>query len=79
MRSDHKKTTRQRTINKISKNKNFTAKNEYLNLKAHSNNVEKQSHKTLTTQIQFFLISLRERTESFLIETMLQVNKENDQ
>ena len=52
MRSDLKETTRQKkTIKKISKNKNFTAKTEYLNLKAHSNNVKMQSDKTLTTQI----------------------------
>ena len=35
---------------KISKNKKFTAKTEYLNLKAHSNNVKMQSDKALTTQ-----------------------------
>ena len=35
-----------------------------------------QSDKTLTTQIYFLTI---QRTESFLNETMLQVNKENDQ
>ena len=40
-----------KTTKKISKNKNFTAKNEFLNLKAHSNNVNMQSDKTLTTQI----------------------------
>ena len=36
-----------------------------------------QSDKTLTTQI-YFLLSI-ERMESFLNETTLQVNKENDQ
>ena len=49
--SDLKKTTRQKTTKKIRKNNNFTAKIEYLNLKAHSNNVKMQSDKTLTTQI----------------------------
>ena len=47
MRSDFTETTRQ----KNSKNKNFTAETEYLNSKAHSNNVKMQSDKTLTTQI----------------------------
>ena len=50
MRSDLKKTTRQKTNQKMSKNKNFTAKTEYLNLKAHSNNVKMQSDETLNTQ-----------------------------
>ena len=51
MRSDLKVTTRQKkTTKKIRKNQNFTAKTEYLNLKAHSNNVKMQSDKTLTTQ-----------------------------
>ena len=36
--------------NKQSKNENFTAKTEYLTLKAHSNNVQLQSYKNLTTQ-----------------------------
>ena len=66
-----------KTTKKISKNKNFTAKTEYLNLKAHSNNVRLQSDKTLTTQI-YFLLTIQ-RIESFLKKTMLQVNKENDQ
>ena len=39
MTSDTKKTTRQKN-NKISKNQNFTAKTENLNLTAHSNNVK---------------------------------------
>ena len=56
-----------RTNNKISKNKNFTAKTEYLNLKAPSNNVKKQSDKTLTTQVYFFLTI--QQMESFLNET----------
>ena len=51
MRSDLRETTRQKTTKKINKNKNFTAKTEYLNLKAPSNNVKMQSDKTLTTQI----------------------------
>ena len=51
MRSDLKETTRHKTTKKINKNNNFTAKTEYLNLKAHSNNVKMQSDKTLTTQI----------------------------
>ena len=36
-----------------------------------------QSDKTLTTQI-YFLLSIQQM-ESFLNETMLKVNKENDQ
>ena len=52
MRSDFKETTRQKTTEKISEIENFTATTEYLNLKAHSNNVKMQSDKiTLTTQI----------------------------
>ena len=50
MRSDLKETTKQKTNQQMSKNKNFTAKTEYLNLKAHSNNVKMLSDKTLTTQ-----------------------------
>ena len=50
-RSTVKETTREKTNNKISKNKIFTAKTEYQNLKAPSNNVKMQSDKTLTTQI----------------------------
>ena len=41
--------------NKKGKNENFTAKTQYLKLKAPSNNVQLQSDKTLTTQIYFFL------------------------
>ena len=52
--SDIKETKRQKAKNKISINKNFTAKTEYLNLKAPSNNVKVQSGKTLTTQVYFF-------------------------
>ena len=56
MTSDIKQTTRQKkTNNKISENKNFTAKTENLNLNAHSNNFKMQSDKTLTTQIYFLL------------------------
>ena len=77
IRSDTKETTRQKNNQKISKNKKFTEKNEYLNLKAHSNNVEMQSNKTSTTPI-YFLLTIQ-RMESFLDETMLQVNKKNDQ
>ena len=50
MRFDLKETTRQRQ-QKNSKNRDFTAKTEYLNLKAHSNNVKMQSVRTLNTQI----------------------------
>ena len=50
-----KKTTRKKTNNKISKNKNFKAKTQYLNLKAHSNDVKMQSETTLTTQSYYFL------------------------
>ena len=45
-RSAIKKTTRKNN-NKISKNKNFNAKTQYLNLKAPSNNVKMQSDETL--------------------------------
>ena len=46
IRSDINKTKkRQKNNRKISKNKNFTAKTEYLNLKAHSNNVKMQQIK----------------------------------
>ena len=50
LRSDFKETMRQKNNQKNSKNKNFTAKTEYLNLKAHGNNGKMQSDKTLTTQ-----------------------------
>ena len=67
-RSDIEETTRQKkTNNKISKNKNFTAKTEYQNLKAPSNNVKMQSDKPLTKQICFFLII--QQMEIFLNET----------
>ena len=42
MRSEFKETTSKKAT-KNSKNKNFTAKTEYLNLKAHSNNVKTQN------------------------------------
>ena len=45
MRSDIKETTRQK------KQTTKLAKTEFVILKAHSNNVKKQSDKTLTTQI----------------------------
>ena len=50
-----KETMRKKQNSKISKNKNFTAKTEYQNLKATSNNVKMQSDETLTTQIYFLL------------------------
>ena len=50
-RSAIKKCTRKRRNNKISKNKNFEAKTQYLNLKAPSSNCKMQSDKTLSTQI----------------------------
>ena len=50
MRSNIKETTKQKTTKQKSKNENFTAKTEYINLKAHSNNVKMQSDKNLTTQ-----------------------------
>ena len=50
MRSDHKVTTRQtKQPKKLAKTK-ISAKTEYLNLKARSNNVKMQSDNTLTTQ-----------------------------
>ena len=45
------KILQEKKTNKTSKNKNFTAKTQYLNLKAPSNNVKMQSDETLTTQI----------------------------
>ena len=51
MRSDIKATTREKTTKKFRRIKNFTAKIEYLNLKAYSNNVKMQSDNTLNTQI----------------------------
>ena len=72
IRSDIKETTRQKTTKKLAKI-NFTAKTEYLNLKAQSNNVKMQSDKTLTTQI-YFLLTIH-RMESFLNESMLKVIK----
>ena len=49
------KRVRAKNTNKISKNKNFKAITQYLNLKAPSNNVKMQSDKTLTTQSYPFL------------------------
>ena len=49
-RSAVKKITRKKTNNKISKNRNFKAKTQYLNLKEPSNDVKMQSDKTLTAQ-----------------------------
>ena len=49
------KTTRKKANNKISNNKNFKAKTQYLNLKSPSNNVKMQSDKTITTQSYYFL------------------------
>ena len=46
---------REKTNNKLSKNKSFKAKTKYLKLKASSNNVKMKSDKTLTTQINLFL------------------------
>ena len=67
-RSDSNKTTRQKqTNNKISKNKNFTAKTEYLNQKTPSNNVKKQSDTNLIAQIYFPLTI--QQMESCLNET----------
>ena len=54
-RSAIEKTTRKKTNNEISKNKNFSAKTQYLYLKATCNNLKLQSDKTLATQIYFFL------------------------
>ena len=64
-RSDLKETARQKNNQKISKNKNFTAKTEYLNLKTHSNNVKMQSDKTLTTEFLFLL--KKQRMEIFFL------------
>ena len=55
MRAAIKETTRKRSNNKMSKNKNFTAKTQYLNLKGASNNVKTQSDKALATRVYFFL------------------------
>ena len=66
-RSAVKETTRKNQNNKISKNKNFTAKTEYQNLKAPSNNLKMQSDKTLIIQIYFLLTILQ--IEFFLNET----------
>ena len=44
------KNRRKKQTKKSANTKKFTAKTEYLNLKAHSNNVKMQTDKTLTTQ-----------------------------
>ena len=44
---------------KRAKIKNFTAKTQYINLKAPSNNVKMQSDKTLTKTIYFFQTTQR--------------------
>ena len=63
-RSDIRETTRQKkTNNKISKNKNFTAKNWISKFKSTLYNVKMQSDKTLTTQI-YFLLTIQQM-ESF--------------
>ena len=49
------------------KNKNSTAKNNYLNLNAPSNNAKLQSYKTLTAQIYF--VHTIKQMAIFLIET----------
>ena len=49
-----KKDCEKKTNNKVSKIKNFTTKTQYLNLRATSDTLKKQSDKTLTTQIYFF-------------------------
>ena len=66
-RSNFKETARQKKQKtKISKNKNFTAKIEYPNLKSPSNNVKMHSDK-ITTQIHFLLTI--HQMKSFLNET----------
>ena len=54
-RSAINETTRRKTNNKVSKNNNFTAKTEYMILKAHNNNIKFHSDKALTTKNYFFL------------------------
>ena len=53
-RSVVEKTKRKNNNNKKKQKQNFTAKTQYLNLKAPSNNFKLQSNKTLTTKIYFF-------------------------
>ena len=65
-RSDIKRLRDKKTDNKISKNKNFTAKTDYLNLKAPSNNVKMQSDITLTTQT-YFLLTIQHRWKVFFM------------
>ena len=67
IRSVIEKITRKRTNNKISKNKNFTAKTKYLNFNAPSNNAKMQLDKNLTTQVYF--VNTKQQMEYFLNET----------
>ena len=64
-----------KTTNEVSKSDNFTAKTEYLKLKAPINNFKIYSDKTLATQIYFFLTI--QQMEIFPNETRQQVDKEN--
>ena len=57
-RSTINRTTRKKQTTKQAKTQNiFTAKTQYLKLKAPSNNVKLQSDETLTTQIYIFQIT----------------------
>ena len=67
-RSAIKKTTR-KTTTKKAKNKNFTAKSQYLYLKATSKNVKLQSDRTLTTQIYFYFFVTTQQMDVILNET----------
>ena len=59
---------------KCAKPKTFsTAKIRHLNLKAHSNNVEIQSDKILTTQINFFVTT--KQMGLYINETRQKVDK----
>ena len=59
-RSAIKNTTRKQKQQQKTQQK-FTAKTQYLNSKAPSNNVRLQSDKTLTTQTYFFLTTQQMR------------------
>ena len=63
---------------KISKSKNFTAKTEYQNLKAPSNNVKMQSVKTLTTLHSLLQFLLNIQQMHFFNETRQHVDEENE-
>ena len=63
----HWKTTRKKTNNKRSENKNFTAKTKYLNLNAPSNSAKMQSSETLTAQI--YIVHTIQQSAIFLNET----------